>query len=153
MLARELARPYPHIDPDSEALSVARLVIEQRLPGLIVLDDLQHPLAILPTSQILWFAIPPYVREDPALARVYSERQADRMCERMRGRSLRDLLPPEPRRPPMVTGDANVLEVATLMAQAHSPLVAVVESKNGPRPPMIGVISVADLLGRLLPAC
>jgi hypothetical protein len=43
------------------------------------------------------------------------------------------------------------MEIAALMAAEHSPLVAVVESKGGPNPPMIGAISVVDLLERALP--
>ncbi|REE95318.1 CBS domain-containing protein [Thermomonospora umbrina] len=151
MLARDLARPFPVLGLDGDAMDAARLMVERGLPGLIVVDDDQHPVAVLPGSQILRFVVPRYVQDDPTLAHVYAERQADRLCERLRGHTVRDLLPDDPSRPPVVEGDATVMEIAALMAGARSPLVAVVESKGGPRPPMIGAISVADLLRRLLP--
>ncbi|HEX2315876.1 MAG TPA: CBS domain-containing protein [Thermomonospora sp.] len=151
MLARDLARPFPVLDLDSDALAAARMLVERSLPGLIVVDSGQHPVAVLPGSQILRFVVPRYVQDDPNLAHVYAERQADRLCARLRGHTVRDLLPHDPPRVPMVEGGATAMEIAALMAGARSPLVAVVESKGGPRPPMIGAISVADLLGRLLP--
>lgn len=151
MLARELARTFPTIDLDDDALEAARLLVERRLPGLIVVDSAHHPVAVLPGSQILRFVVPRYVQDDPALAHVYAERQADRLCDRLHGHRVRDLLPERPQRPPVVEGDATAMEIAALMAGEHSPLVAVVESKGGPNPPMIGAISVVDLLERALP--
>ncbi|TNY36438.1 CBS domain-containing protein [Thermomonospora catenispora] len=151
MRARELAREFPVIGPDDDALDAARLMVERRLPGLIVVDEARHPVAVLPGSQILRFAVPQYVQDDPALAHVYGEQQADRLCERLRGRKVRDLLPRESARIPMVKGDATVMEIAALSAAAHSPVVAVVESTAGPNPPMIGAITVVDLLERTLP--
>jgi CBS domain-containing protein len=151
VLARELARTFPTIDLDSDALEAARLLAERRLPGLIVVDSAHHPVAVLPGSQILRFVVPRYVQDDPTLAHVYTERQADRLADRLRGHRVRDLLPERPQRPPVVKGDDTAMEIAALMAGAHSPLVAVVESEGGPNPPMIGAILVFDLLERVLP--
>ncbi len=150
--ARELAREFPVIGLDSDAMEAARLMAGRRLPGLIVVDDAMHPVAVLPGSQILRFAVPQYVQDDPALAHVYAERQADRLCERLRGRKVRDLLHQDLKRAPAVDGDATAMEIAALMAAAHSPLVAVVESDGGSNPPMIGAITVVDLLERILPS-
>ncbi|SEG11803.1 CBS domain-containing protein [Thermomonospora echinospora] len=151
MLARELARDFPTIDLDSDALEAARLLVERGLPGLIVVDSARHPVAVLPGSQLLRFVVPRYVQDDPTLAHVYAERQADRLADRLRGHRVRDLLPERPQRLPVVEGGATAMEIAALMAAEHSPLVAVVESGSGPEPPMIGAISVVDLLARALP--
>jgi CBS domain-containing protein len=151
--AHQLARSFPVTHLDSAALEAARMLAEQRLPGLIVVDDDHHPVAVLPGSQILRFVVPRYVQDDPTLARVYDERHADRLCQKLGGRKVRDLLRPEKTpRLPVVSADAQAMEIAALMADAHSPVVAVVANGGGERPRMIGAITVADLLGRLLPA-
>jgi len=138
---------------DGDALEAARMLAEQRLPGLIVVDEDEHPVAVLPGSQILRFVVPRYVQDDPALARVFDEDHADRMCQRLGGRKVRDVLVPEQAPPlPVVPGDAQAMEIAALMADAHSPVVAVVDEAGPGRPRIVGAITVADLLGRLLPA-
>ncbi|WP_395105097.1 CBS domain-containing protein [Actinomadura sp. SCN-SB] len=153
MLAHQLAQEFPIIGMDSDALEAARLMVRRRLPGLIVVDSDQHPVAVLPGSQILRFVVPRYVQDDPALAHVYDERHADQLCAKLTGRRVKDLLPDHPRELPVVDADATAMEIAALMAAAHSPLVAVVTSKGGTgNPPMIGAITVADLLAKLLPS-
>ncbi|MFI0445591.1 CBS domain-containing protein [Actinomadura sp. 6N118] len=153
MLAHELAKEFPIVGLDSDAADATRLLVERRLPGLIVVDADQHPVAVLPGSQILRFVVPRYVQDDPNLAHVYGERHADQLCAKLAGRQVKDLLPDDPRQLPVVDADATAIEIAALMAGAHSPLVAVVESKGGKNknPPMIGAITVADLLDKLLP--
>jgi len=153
VLAHQLAQEFPIIGMDSDALEAARLMVRRRLPGLIVVDSDQHPVAVLPGSQILRFVVPRYVQDDPALAHVYDERHADQLCAKLTGRRVKDLLPDHPRELPVVDADATAMEIAALMAAAHSPLVAVVTSKGGTgNPPMIGAITVADLLAKLLPS-
>ncbi|GLZ13260.1 hypothetical protein Acsp04_34950 [Actinomadura sp. NBRC 104425] len=153
MQAHELARPFPVTRPEADALEAARMLAERRLPGLIVVDDDGYPVAVLPGSQILRFVVPHYVQADPTLAHVYDEGHADRMCRRLVGRKVRDVLVPE-RAPrlPVVPGDAQVMEIAALMAETHSPVVAVVDGREGRRGRLIGAITVSDLLERLLPA-
>ncbi len=68
------------------------------------------------------------------------------MFAELAGKRVRDLLPTEQRELPVVQGDDTVMEVAALMARAHSPLVAVVESGR-----LLGCVTVADLLERYLP--
>ena len=78
------------------------------------------------------FALPDYVEEDRA-ASVYSESDADALCESLRGRTVQELMPSKkflPRRHahrPIVAPDATLIEVAAVMAEQHSPVVAVVE--------------------------
>jgi CBS domain-containing protein len=149
--ARELAADYPAVTLDTSALEAARLLSERRLPGLIVIDDQERPCAVLPGSQILRFAVPRYVQDDPALARVYDEEHADRLGARLSGRRVRDVLPDQPATAPVVDAEATVMEIAAVMAAAHSPLVAVVDAPQGTNGPLLGAITVAQLLARLLP--
>lgn len=136
--------------PDSSALEAARLLAEHLLPGLIVVDDKRHPLAVLPGSQLLRFVIPRYVQDDPNLARVYDEFHADQLCAKLAGKRVADVLPDDHRPPPIVDADATAMEIATLMANTRSPLVAVADTDHADAP-MIGVITVPRLLKPLLP--
>ncbi|MGP3972135.1 CBS domain-containing protein [Streptomyces sp. 6N223] len=152
MRARELAEEYPSVTLDSDALDAARLLAGQRLPGLVVMDEADEPYAILPASRLVMVLVPDYVMEDPALAAVIDEKHADRMCQALRGMTVRDCLPSQPgkRLPlPAAEPDDTAMEVAALMARERSPLVAVVErDKLGAR--TLGVITAAHLLERLL---
>ena len=148
MRARELARPFPVVFPDTDASDAARAMAAERLPGLIVCGDDGRPWTVLPGSQVLRFLIPAYVQDEPGLARALDEQAADELCRRLEHRTVRDLLP----RPqdldelPVVDSDATGLEVAAVMARMHSPLVAVVDGDE-----VVGSITVSQLLDYLLP--
>ncbi|MCG5219942.1 CBS domain-containing protein [Streptosporangium sp. KLBMP 9127] len=147
MQAADLVEPYPTVEIDSDALDAARLLAEQRLVGLIVVDADGRPQAVLPGSQFLRIAVPQYVQSDPALARVVDERHADRMCTTLAGKRVRDVLPDEKLKPAIVDPDATALEIAALMTQSHTPLVAVMDGTD-----YLGAITASGLLRRLLNA-
>lgn len=149
MRARDLAMAYESVRVDDDALEAARLMAQHQLPGLLVLDRDGEPKAILPASQVIKALVPAYVIEDPALAAVIDEKHADRLCEALRGRRVGDLLSDKAARPPIADPDDTALEVAALMAQARSPLVAVARrDKAGLH--LLGVITASQLLQRLL---
>ncbi|MGH8825025.1 MAG: CBS domain-containing protein [Jiangellaceae bacterium] len=152
MRARDLAEQFPVVHLDTPALEASRLLVEQSLPGLVVVDRDGLPLVILPGSQVLRFALPEYVEEDRTLAAVYSESDADAFCQELRGRTVEELMPSRQFLPkkasdrPIVAPDANLMEVAAVMAEQHSPVVAVVDDGE-----IVGVITVHRLLGAALP--
>jgi CBS domain-containing protein len=73
--ALELAEPFPVVHLDTDAMEATRLLVDQALPGLVVVDQDGLPLFILPGSQVLRFALPDYVEEDRALASVVGQPQ------------------------------------------------------------------------------
>ena len=151
MRARDLAQEYESVRLDSDAMDAARLMAEHKLPALLVLDDGDEPKAILPASQLIKVLVPGYVIEDPNLAAVIDERHADRMCESLRGRRVADVLSHTAEPPPIAAPDDTAVEVAALMAQRHSPLVAVAgRDQRGTH--LIGVITASHLLNELLQA-
>ena len=151
MHARDLAVEYESVSVDSDALEAARLMAEHKLPGLLVLDQHGEPKAILPASQMVKVLVPAYVIEDPTLAAVVDEKHADRLCQALIGRTVGDCLPTTASPPPIAAPDDTALEVAALMAQVRSPLVAVAEkAKDGTH--LLGVITAAHLLHELLGA-
>lgn len=116
----------------------------------MVVDERDHPVAILPASQVLRLVIPRYIQDVPALARVVDEAFADHMCDVLQGKTVSELLPSQGPELVVAEPDDNVIEVAALMAGNRSPLVAVVDGK-GATAPLLGVITVASLLAALLP--
>jgi CBS domain-containing protein len=146
VIARDLAVPYPSIGMDDDALDAARMMAEQRLPGIVVCEPSGRPTRILPGSQVLRFVIPRYVQDEAALARVISERASDRLLGELVGKKVRDVLSQPPDVDLAVANpDDTVLEIAVLMARTHSPLVAVVEHNL-----LIGCVTLPRLLDVLL---
>lgn len=149
MKAQELAAPYPTVRADSPAADAARLLTEQHRPGLVVVDEHEHPVAILPGSQVLRFLIPPYVQDDPTLARVLDEEFADNLWDALADKNVAEMLPKERPPLPVVQADDTLLEIAAVMAANRCPLAAVVDGP-GKQASLIGVITVPQLLEALL---
>lgn len=150
MKARDLASAYPSVRADAPAADAARLLTELGRPALVVVDEHDHPVAILPASQVLRFVIPRYIQDDPTLARVVDEEFADHMCDSLAGKTVAELLPDQGPKLVVLEPDDNAIEIAAIMAGNRSPLVAVVDGR-GKQAPMIGAITVASLLAALLP--
>ncbi|WFE65702.1 CBS domain-containing protein [Micromonospora sp. WMMD714] len=146
MRAKDLAVPFPTITVDAPVLEAARLLAGHNLPGLIVVDAAGRPVTVLPGTQVLRLVIPGYCREDPTLARMIDEPSADVFLRGAEGRTVADLLPHEQPGPPVVEPQATILEVAAVMAQKRSPLVAVAARGAA----MTGGITLDALLDRML---
>ena len=148
MRARDLAQQVPTVSLDSDAMEAVRLMAREQLPGLIVCESDGRPYTVLPGSQILRFLVPRYVQDEPALARAYDEKASDELLGKLVNSTVRDLLPNrhDISEIPVVDGDATTIEVAAVMARAHSPVAAVVENDQ-----VLGAITVRHLLDRLLP--
>jgi predicted transcriptional regulator len=143
--AGDLAADFPTVTPETPALEAARLLADNDLPGLVVVDSRGLPVTVLPGTQVLRLAVPGYIQDDPALARVVDEVHADLFLRQLASRTVRDCLPEGRRELPVVDPRATVLEVAALMARTRSPLVAVVAAGR-----MQGVITLDALMDRLL---
>lgn len=151
MRARELAEQLPTVGPDDEAWQAARLLAGHGLPGIAVVDPDGRPVAVLPATQVLRWVVPAYVQDDPSLARVFGEADADRMsADGLTGKRVRDLLPEKGRHRvelAAVDGDATVVECAAEMARLRSPLLVVVDGGGQVR----GLLTASHLLATLLP--
>ncbi|MFI7637413.1 CBS domain-containing protein [Nonomuraea sp. NPDC049400] len=148
MRARDLLADFPTVRLDSPVIDAARMLADQDLPGLIVVDDDGSPFTILPGTQVLRLAVPGYCQDDPALARVVDEAHADAFLRALDGRTVREALPRQQRELPLTDPDATVLELAALMARTRSPLVAILG--DGRR--LIGAVTLQALLERVLAA-
>lgn len=141
MRAEQIAEDFPVVRSDMEAIDAVRMIAQHRLPGLVITDVSERPMQILPASQVVRLLVPGYVQDDPALAGVVSELTADRICERLSGKSVAEVLPKPSRPIASVNADDTILEVAAVMAREHSPLVAVVAGDR-----LLGVITASRLL-------
>jgi CBS domain-containing protein len=145
MHAEDFVEEFPVVTVDSNALDAARLLAEHRLPGIVVTDSSGVPRAILPASQVVRFIVPTYVQDDPSLAGVINESWADKAAEKLSGKSVRDVLPEHLQDIPFAKADDTIIEVAALMAQLKSPLIAVMKDGR-----MHGVITASRLLAAAL---
>lgn len=147
MRASDLVEDYPTVSVDAPAAEAAGFIGGQGRPAVVVLDEAGVPVAVLDGSQVLKFLIPGYLQDEPALAAVYDEEAADKVAARLRGRTVKDLLPREDHRQklPVVEPDANVLECAAAMASLRSPLLVV---RDGGR--TLGVVTASRLLSVLV---
>ena len=141
-----MADEFPVVNIDSPARDAVRLLAEHRLTGLVVGNGTsEKAYAVLPASQVVRFLVPGYVQDDPGLARVLTESMADHAADKLKGKTIRDLLPLKAQRIPVVDADDTILEVAEIMSRMHSPLVTVVKSGK-----LYGVITASRLLAEVL---
>ena len=146
MRAGELASAFPTVRLDTPAIEAARLLAQENLPGLIVVDGRGRPTTILPGTQVLRMAVPRYCQDDPALARVIDEAAADLILNELTGRTVAECLPEKDRELPVVETTATILEIAALMARTRTPLVAVVAHDGS----LVGAITLDALMDRLV---
>ncbi|MGV0602318.1 CBS domain-containing protein, partial [Mycolicibacterium pulveris] len=130
MQAHEIAVTPPTVRMDDPVSKAVQLMVVNRLPGLVVVDDKDIPVAVLPGTQVLRLAIPESYRDDPALVRTVDEIHADLFWHGTGKLTVGDCLPTPVAKPVTVSPDATLLEVAAVMATKRSPLIAVVNGEG-----------------------
>lgn len=145
MHAQDLAREFPMVDMRVPAVEAARLLAEQRLPGLIVVDDQGLPAAVLSGTAVLGLVVPSHVHESAASARVIDERHADLFVSEVGVRTVGECLTKRTHELPVVSARATALEIAGMMSRTGCPLVAVVDRSVG----LLGAVTLDSLLNRL----
>ncbi len=138
-----MAEEFPVVGVESDALEAVTLLAEHRLPGLVVTEPDGTPHSILPASQVVRFLVPSYVQDDPSLAGVMIESMADRVADKLRGKT-------GPRRSSRTNGpscavvndDDTIIEVAAIMARLRCPLAAVMRGDS-----LVGVITRVPAAG------
>ncbi|MGH3678679.1 MAG: CBS domain-containing protein [Mycobacterium sp.] len=127
MQAHEIAVTPPTVRMDDPVSKAVQLMVVNRLPGLVVVDESDRPVAVLPGTQVLRLAIPETYRDDPALVRTVDEIHADLFWHGPGKLTVGDCLPTPVAKPATVAPEATLLEIATVMANKRSPLIAVVD--------------------------
>jgi len=145
MQAHEIAVTPPTVRMDDPVSKAIQLMVVNRLPGLVVVDEKDRPIAVLPGTQVLRLTIPESYRDDPALVRTVDEIHADLFWHGPGKLTVGDCLPDPVAKPTTVAPDATLLEVATVMANKRSPLIAVVDSHGK----LVGAVTLERLLTSL----
>jgi CBS domain-containing protein len=146
MRARDLAIPYPSVAPDTPAEEAARLLAEEPVEGVFVQDDQGELQGLVADTTLLAFLLPRYLAEDRALVGVLGEDVADALWQRLRGRTVRDLLAASTAGVPEVDGNDTLVKVAATLVRSGASLVAV-RDRDGR---LLGGITTSQLIGRLL---
>jgi CBS domain-containing protein len=145
--ARDLAVTYPSLTPDAPAEEAARLLAEEAVEGVFVQDQRGDLQGCVSDTTLLEFLLPRYLAEDQALVGMLGEDVTDALWQRLRGRTVRDLLPAEAGLAE-VEGDDTLLTVAATLARTGASLVVVRE--DGGR--LLGGITTSRLIRQLLGA-
>ena len=145
MQAHEIAVTPPTVRMDDPVSRAVQLMVVNRLPGLVVVDDADRPIAVLPGTQVLRLTIPESYRDDPALVRTVDEIHADLFWHGSGKLTVGDCLPKPAAKPATVAPEATLLEVATVMANKRSPLIAVVDRSGR----LTGAVTLERLLTSL----
>ena len=128
MRADDLVEQVPTVTRATTGAEAARVVAEYRLSGVVVADESGEPIAVIPGSQLFGLVLPRYVRDDRKLVHAYDEKSADDICRRLNESTIGDLIDDEKltaTKPPSVLPEDTLLEIASAMDEAHSPVILV----------------------------
>jgi CBS domain-containing protein len=147
----ELAERVPVVRRETTGAEAARVIAEYRLSGLVVADDQDVPIAVIPGSQLLTLVLPQYVRDEPNLSHAYDEQGADELCRVLNEATVGELLEAKKltgHKPPSVLPDDTLIEAASVMDTGHTPLILVMD-RGGT---FFGVITLSRLLAAIATA-
>jgi CBS domain-containing protein len=139
-----LAGPQETLRADASAQEAALVLSRIQTSAALVVDG-ERFVGIVTDENLLRALLPSYVEEADALARVLEEDSSKQLWQRLEGRTVRDLIVRGREAEPVVDGGATLVEVASVMVRAETPIVAVVEDGR-----LIGGITIDHLLTHLL---
>jgi CBS domain-containing protein len=136
MHASDLQVSLPVVTRATTGRDAARLIVRDRLAGLVVTDDDGAPIAVVSSADVLGLLVPGYLLEDVALAGVLDEAGADEVWAGAARRTIGELLADDDvvvRDILHVTADATLVELAVLMVDAHTQVAIVDPPAEDPR--------------------
>lgn len=142
--AMDLVSGVPSIGQEGSMYDAARLLAAEQSPGLVVVDAADRAVGIVSAEWVLQQAMPGRYRDDPPAGGALDLRGVAR--RELAGCSVGHFLWQERRELAAVEADASVWEVAATMARAHTPLVAVIDSRGV----LLGAITLNRLLDQLV---
>ncbi|MCV2392742.1 hypothetical protein OEB99_00320 [Actinotalea sp. M2MS4P-6] len=146
MQLSDLACSLPVVTRHTSGLEAARRIAGDRLTALVVADDTGRPRSVIPAVDVLGLLIPLYLREDVRLAAVLDDAAADELWSAAGQRTVGELLEDDDVNVfdiLVVEPDATLVEVATLMAAAHTS-IALIDDPDHEEPRFIILPTVLD---------
>jgi CBS-domain-containing membrane protein len=143
--ARDVMSPVGVLRADDAAENLARAFQRPTRRAVAVISAEGKLLGLVTDEDVLYALRPPYVRDDPVLARVYEEDADWQLRRRLEGQLVGNIVDIRGREQILVGPDDALVEVITVMARTGGPAVLVAEDDL-----VFGVITVDDLLPALL---
>ncbi|MCA1735469.1 MAG: CBS domain-containing protein [Actinobacteria bacterium] len=140
MRARDLATHQTSIPPSENFARAVQLVAEHG--PLLVIDEHRGLLGVVSNETLLRGLLPAYLQAHNLLAGVLDDESAATLFARARERKVEELLGVGD--VPLVDAEDSLIEVASVMVRASSPLVAVQDQGK-----IIGGIALTNLLTQL----
>ena len=81
MRASDIAVRVPTVTLSDPVSRAVRVMTQEQLPGLIVVDDDGRPKLVIPGTQVLRMAVLDSYQDDPALVRTIDEAHADNVAK------------------------------------------------------------------------
>ena len=145
MKASDVATPYPVIRDSAAAEDAGRLLAQEDVDILLVQGADGAPVGVLHDIALLTAMLPHYLVEDRALARTLGEGNTDELWERLKGKTVGDLVDSKANPLPTVKADATLIEVAAQMCSTGAALVAVMDGEA-----LVGGVTSSALITVLL---
>jgi CBS-domain-containing membrane protein len=143
--ASDVMRPVAVLQADDPAERLVKAFGRPTLRAVAVVNAEGGLLGLVTDEDLLEALLPPYVRDDPLLARVLEEDADWKLCRRLEGQLVRHVVDVRAPQQIPVGPDDTLVEVVSVMTRVRAPAVLVVENDL-----VLGVITVDDLLPTLL---
>jgi len=142
MRAHDLVRPHPTLSAPAPASGAVHLARATSVRSFLVIDPSGVLVGVVSNTDILRAMLPPYVEERPSIARVLAHDEADLLWEHCRRKRIEELVTPGA----VVSPDATIVEVISVMIRTRAPLVGVAAEGR-----LLGGISLGQVLDSLPP--
>jgi CBS-domain-containing membrane protein len=142
--ASDVMRPVGVLQADEPAENLVRAFGRPTRRAVAVISAEGKLLGLVTDEDVLYALLPPYVRDDPLLARVFEDADSQ-LCRRLEGKLVGNVVDICGREQIPVGPDDPLVEVISVIARAGGPAVLVAEDEV-----VFGVITVDDLLPALL---
>jgi|GEM_PF-5429825 len=142
--AMDLVESVPWADHDDLVLPWLHRVVEDNLPGLMVIDHGGKSHAVGYT-ELMWLLLPGYLHGQPLLASACGEALSEQLAGPLAELRIADLVPKVTGETAWVPATATVVEIVEVMTRHHADLVATFD-----RDGVAGVVSSHRLLRNVM---
>ena len=135
------------VSPETEIVQATKLLLENRINGVPVLDETGRLVGILCQSDLIAqqrkLPIPSFFTLLDGLIPLTSEKQIDKQVRKIAAVTVAEAMTPNP---VTVQPDTNIQEVAALMVDRNFHTIPVVDEGE-----LVGIVGKEDILRTLMP--
>ena len=135
------------VSPETEIVQATKLLLENRINGVPVLDETGRLVGILCQSDLIAqqrkLPIPSFFTLLDGLIPLISKKQIDKQVRKIAAVTVAEAMTPNP---VTVQPDTNIEEVATLMVDRNFHTIPVVDEGE-----LVGIVGKEDILRTLMP--